>query len=196
VPAGLEERRFAVIDVGDQHTQDNAYFQAIIDQMKHGGNAALLHHLLNWDVSQVDLRKLPHTAALQETKIMSMQPVVKFWFERLWVGCLREEDGGWVGGVACDDFHSDYVAAAKKTGVNHHSTETELGIWLNKLVPTLLKKKKTILGQQRRCWVFPSLAACRVAFDERTGTPWAWPSDDHNEGGVLAYLSNLHSISE
>ena len=40
VPAGLEERRFGVLDAGDAKRGDTAYFAALIDQMEHGGYEA------------------------------------------------------------------------------------------------------------------------------------------------------------
>jgi hypothetical protein len=47
VPAGMEERRFAVLDVGEDRMQDHRYFAAIEKQMAAGGRAALLDYLLN-----------------------------------------------------------------------------------------------------------------------------------------------------
>jgi hypothetical protein len=46
VPAGLRERRFAVLDVGEDHIQDTKYFAAIDYEMTHGGAEALLYHFL------------------------------------------------------------------------------------------------------------------------------------------------------
>ena len=59
VPAGFRERRWAVFDIGEEHMQDHAYFAAIDQEMNNGGREALLHYLLNFDLSQVDLRNDP-----------------------------------------------------------------------------------------------------------------------------------------
>jgi hypothetical protein len=75
VPAGLRERRFAVLDVGEDHIQDVAYFTAIIGQLDKGGREALLHHLLRFDLASVDLWTIPKTAALLEQKVESMTPL-------------------------------------------------------------------------------------------------------------------------
>ena len=56
VPAGLEERRFATLDVGEGHIQDRAYFAGIDEQMDNGGREALLDYLLKFDLKGVDLR--------------------------------------------------------------------------------------------------------------------------------------------
>jgi hypothetical protein len=50
VPAGFDERRFAVLDVGEDHMQDKPYFAAIDDEMDNGGREALLHFLINFDL--------------------------------------------------------------------------------------------------------------------------------------------------
>ena len=59
VPAGFEERRFAVLDIGERHMQDHAYFAAIDAEMENGGREALLDHLLKFDLKSVDLRSNP-----------------------------------------------------------------------------------------------------------------------------------------
>jgi Family of unknown function (DUF5906) len=55
VPAGLEERRFLVLDVSDEHQQDHTYFKAIFEQMDNGGREALLYELMNLNISGVNL---------------------------------------------------------------------------------------------------------------------------------------------
>ena len=71
VPAGFKERRWAVFDIGEEHMQDHAYFAAIDEEMNNGGREALLYYLLNFDLSQVDLRTIPKTAALLDQQIES-----------------------------------------------------------------------------------------------------------------------------
>src|SRR5262249_26291796 len=56
VPAGMEERRFAVVDLGEAAIQNAEYFAAIDDEMANGGREALLDYLLRFDLSNVDLR--------------------------------------------------------------------------------------------------------------------------------------------
>ena len=69
VPAGAHERRFAVLEVSSARMQDNDYFGAIVTEMKNGGREALLDHLLNFDLTKVNLRRIPQTAALLEQKL-------------------------------------------------------------------------------------------------------------------------------
>ena len=67
VPAGLEERRFAVLDVGEACMQDHDYFGAIIEEMNNGGREALSDYLLKFDL-RINLRKIPKTKALLDQK--------------------------------------------------------------------------------------------------------------------------------
>jgi hypothetical protein len=76
VPAGFGERRFAVFDVGEGKIKNNDYFAAIDAEMNNGGREALLHHLLNFDLSRVKLREIPRTAALFEQIVDTATPVV------------------------------------------------------------------------------------------------------------------------
>ena len=52
-----------MIDVSESRKQDTTYFGEIAKQMENGGREALLHHLLHLDISDVDLRHTPKTAA-------------------------------------------------------------------------------------------------------------------------------------
>ena len=75
VPAGADARRYFMLDVSDAHMQDNPYFSAIARQMEKGGRAALLHYLLNCDISDFDIRAVPQTAALADQKTRSRRGV-------------------------------------------------------------------------------------------------------------------------
>ncbi len=68
VPAGLSERRFFVLDVGDERKQDIDYFKGIASDLKAGGYANLLHFLLTYDLTGFEPRHVPQTAALAEQK--------------------------------------------------------------------------------------------------------------------------------
>jgi hypothetical protein len=61
VPASSDERRYFVLDVGTGSQQNNEYFAAIQKQMDTGGSEALLELLLNMDLKDFDIRKVPQT---------------------------------------------------------------------------------------------------------------------------------------
>ena len=118
VPAGFKERRWAVFDMGEEHMQDHAYFAAIDHEMNNGGREALLHYLLNFDLSQVDLRTIPKTAALLDQQIESMTPEQAWWLETLMSGVLPPRPHGVNEPHVCpkDDLFERYVRHAQDTG--------------------------------------------------------------------------------
>ena len=72
VPAGIGERRFAVLDIGEDRMRDIAYLAAIDAEMDSGGREALLHFLESYDLGAVDLRAIAKTGALLDRKIASL----------------------------------------------------------------------------------------------------------------------------
>ncbi|WOG26278.1 DUF5906 domain-containing protein [Endozoicomonas sp. 8E] len=95
VPAGAEERRFLVLDVGNQHQQDAAYFEAISEQMNNGGLEALHHLLVTRDISSKNLRDVPKTDALLAQKEQSMEPAESWWYTCLHDGQLYPHNREW-----------------------------------------------------------------------------------------------------
>ena len=96
VPAGMEERRFCVLDVADTHMQDRAYFSAIEEEMNDGGREALLYELstVNW-IWYPDPAVIPQTAALLDQKLHSMTPIQKWWYGRLREGTQTSSIPTW-----------------------------------------------------------------------------------------------------
>ena len=104
VPASLDERRFAVFDVGNSRQQDSLYFDGLDRWYKGGGSAALLHYLRNFDLTNLNLRLVPQTMALQDQKLEALNNVNEWLLNCLQSGEMRQASvGGNVvqfGGVA------------------------------------------------------------------------------------------------
>jgi hypothetical protein len=70
VPAGLDERRFAVFDVSPAKIQDVSYFAAIHAELRAGGYQAMLHDLLALPLGDWHPRQhVPKTEALVENQL-------------------------------------------------------------------------------------------------------------------------------
>jgi hypothetical protein len=177
VPAGLEERRFFTLDVGEDHMQDNSYFKALINQMNNGGREALLDYLMQYDLKGVNLRKFPQTEALWEQKLQSMDDFQRFWMDKLMEGTIK---GYFSNGdseyMEKEKFYDEYIKHAKDEGQTRRGAATKVGMGLKKLVPNL---RTTEEGKRRKIkyWILPSLKVCREHFDGLLNYPCPWPDD-------------------
>ena len=179
IPAGLEERRFAVLDVGDGKRQDAAFFKALDDQMDNGGRAALLRYLMDFDLSDIPIRSIPETAALSDQRMASLSPEQHWWLDILMGGMLPGDAEG-TGTTEVSALFNHYLAQSQRLGINRRSWETSLGRALRKWVPGLKKDQRTVHtpgGTDRPMfYFFPSLAACRREFEKVVGGEW-WGSE-------------------
>ena len=181
VPAGLDERRFLVLDVNNDHKQDGKYFGALINQMESGGREAMLYDLRRSDLSTFKPREVPQTEALREQKILSMQPSEKWWFQKLDDGCLLPRHDSWQTVVERQALCQDFADVLGR-GVSAKAVATTLGIFLKKVLPGAYPRSFQRAGEElpglprrRRHWGFPSLEECRAYFDELTRTKHVWP---------------------
>ena len=177
ISAGGDERRYAVLDVSDCHQEDHAYFSTLESWLNSGGTNALLHCLLNYDISQVNLRSVPRTRALLDLKISSLQPVEAWWLDKLMAG-ETVPGRGWSDIVPVSDLHADYTT---ETGFRwNRSLETQFGRRLNQLIPGLRRARRMVNSRREYIYELPPLAECRQAFERFIGDTMDWPEDEES----------------
>ena len=99
VPAGMDERRFAVLEVDPRCAGDHDYFHEMQAELNDGGYAALLHDLLAFDLERINLRTIPKTTALLAQKERELDPIGAWWLDRLTAGSPAPRRRGM--GAAC-----------------------------------------------------------------------------------------------
>ncbi|MGA2026261.1 MAG: primase-helicase family protein, partial [Syntrophobacteraceae bacterium] len=124
IPAGLDERRFFVLEVSNAHQQDHKYFNALHDEMNNGGREAMLYDLLHMDLSGVNLRNVPQTQGLFEQKLLSADSVTKFWLSKLSQGAQLREDKDWNSFTETQKLYDEYVRYAQN--LKHASVECDV----------------------------------------------------------------------
>ena len=174
VPAAMDERRFAILDVGDDHRKDYAYFKAIDDQLDNGGREALLHHFLHLDINGINLREVPQTQGLVEQKLRSMTPEQSWWFDCLERGSIVCGSGDWPEWIATDTAYQSYVDHADSVGVRfRHDRPIFTRDHWKKIAPGIqARREASIYGYD-----IPSLPDCRAAFERIIGGNIDWPEE-------------------
>lgn len=182
VPAGMDERRFLVLDVKDDRQQDKAYFGALAQEMKNGGVEALMSWLGRYDYKGVELRTAPNTAALMGQKLRSLEPHAAFWLECLHQGSI---DGftPWPEYVRMREVHGLYLRFCQQSNVTRYPLTLRVFVDTlfgeRGLAPKSGMKKTWSKEKQFRQHRIPSLDECRDLFDKamKSSYPWEEPEN-------------------
>jgi hypothetical protein len=182
VPAALDERRFAVFDVGQAKQKNRAYFGAMWKELtddQYAGAGRLLDHFQRFDLSSIDLGIIPTTPALQEQKIHNLDSEEAWLLDLLQDGILPGDETG-CGCCPRAILHDAYVDHAKRVGFARRSTATRLGMFLRRAlidqkgVPLVKDQRPQIDEGREYQYAFPSLTACREAFARTLHEPIDW----------------------
>ena len=175
-PASLDdERRAFVLDVSGKRIGDRSYFDAISEELEAGGWAAMLADLLEAPLGAHPSVGVPETEALTSQKLISMDAVGSWWLERLRDGWLDGADGDWEDGPVTVPRQCLQVSLRGSFNrLDPRAASTRLGMDLRRLVPGLVTSRPLEAdGRRGRCYLFPSLADCRAAFEAQAGSvPW------------------------
>lgn len=189
IPVGRKERRFLVLDVSDVKAQQHDWFARIADQMDNGGREALLHYLLQYDISEFNVRAVPQTEELRKQQRMGLSHTEAWWKKQLEDGSL----GGmvWSEAVLRDRLFKHYYEKAQEERVQRPLNNQALGIWLHDNVRGIHTMRRDVkidvdtgngfyaekvLPRQYH-YVFPSLDECRAQWEAKWGKE-DWPETE------------------
>ena len=134
VPAAWDARRFFVLEVSSAHANDHLYFAAIWEEMANGGYEAMLHDLMNLDLTFFNVRKVPETEGLRAQRKLSMSIPEAWWTDVLHRGYvyrsklgLEDHFAEWHAQVSTEVLFASYellkgptrAASAEQRGVRH-----------------------------------------------------------------------------
>ena len=197
VPSSGDERRYFVLDVGEDKKQDLAYFKALREAMRNGGRESLLHFLLTLDISEFEVRDVPQTQALQTQKVLSLALEEAWWLERLTDGRTTASHPEWSQSLPKAVLYADYLRFCEAQRAFRRATPTALGMFLGKIMPG-----KYPIGIQRVAelprqdeyghevfvkervyhYDLPSLDECREHWCRMFGR-FEWPAEEADTGG-------------
>lgn len=176
VPATEDERRFFVLEVGDEQKQNGAYFAAIDAQMLNGGLEAMLFDLMRFDYSKLDLRNPPMTAALADQIEQGLETNARWLLDVLSDGAIPDD-------FSHTEFEKplahDQPTAIPTTNVYEHYLEfcrthkrrADSVSLFGKFLASkgILKKRLGPKNSRVQKYVFSPLGAMRKAFTDEYG---------------------------
>lgn len=182
-PAAEDERRYAVFRMGEKKKQDHAYFGAIDRYLKRGGYEYLMKVFLEFDLSKVDVTKIPVTEALLTQKFETLSPV-----HRWWLNCLNEgtvlgasTEDGWPDVIGKEDFYRAFKDSSegreKKFLIGRRTMGTHFMRQVCPSANTRFRPRGSD-GRQVNCYKLPRLEIARKEFDRFMGQPVDWPPMD------------------
>lgn len=194
VPAGLDERRFFVLEVGEAHKQDHDYFRGLKDDLDAGGLENLLYFLLTRNLNDYNVRGVPQTTALMEQKILSMDPETEWFYEMLWEGRVLKEQQDWPLKVPAELLYDEYIRRMDQQRRTYRLNPTSFGRFLSHVMPKGEPRKvrelvdipytnpetgmHTVVKRRGYVYYLPTLVACRKHWDKYFGGPFEWPAPE------------------
>ncbi|MDR6657569.1 hypothetical protein J2W51_000111 [Tardiphaga robiniae] len=181
VPAGLDERRFCVLDVHPRCAQNTEYFREMQTELDAGGRQRLLHDLLEFDLESVNLRRIPRTRALLDQKLRSLDSVDSYWFGRLWEGTTTTDSGEWHPQIPTSVLFQDYVKVSTQIGERRRQTSSQFGERIIRLGARKIRPASAAQdGSAQRPYFYslPELAEARKIFEGLLSQSADWPPLD------------------
>ncbi|MEI8363800.1 MAG: primase-helicase family protein, partial [Betaproteobacteria bacterium] len=169
VPAGVDERRFAVCTVSESRKGDVAYFKSLANWASDGGIAALLDYLLKYDLQGFNVRTPPDSKGLRSQKIMSLDPAARWIMSRLEIGALVGDE--WKQETSASSMVSNFCDHQHLNAYERRRAETQLGNTVRKIFPEVKKvrlRSSGVRGYVYRLGV-DSLQEARTMFEKYVG---------------------------
>lgn len=173
VPATADERRYAVLDVGESRREDHKFFGKMRDGLDAGGYSLLLDYFMKYDYSDVNLRKAPTTTGLLDQKITSLSFLSEWWFQ-----CLRDGrvpiafEDNWPTQIRTPDLRDQLLAFARKK--NSHARlphEKQIG---KDVRPFGLIRQRENTEERLYYYSVPELDEAREMFNVYIGQEVEW----------------------
>jgi len=168
-PVSLTDRRYFVLDVSNSRKNDHDFFKQLIYEQNNGGREALLQVLMDFDLSDFEVRSIPETPARLDQKFLSMKMIQKWWFD-----VLCDEDFT-IGEKVLDlENYNRIVISNLKTSFEEYAKEhnPKHRLWtvqnfcgqFRKLVSNVEVKRS---GSVPREYQFPSINECKLYFADK-----------------------------
>jgi hypothetical protein len=171
-----DDRRFLFIRLSSVHKQDQIYFDAVNDALDDDAViAAMMHDLLNLDLTDFKIRKRPLTEEHLSQRLQSLGGFERYWYEVLQSGMLDRftewDKPRFISTKHLTDFYKDYD---KNAGRYNPIQQQHIASTLKSICPSAIQARKKVLNIQERGYDLPDIKLARKEFETMLGTSVEW----------------------
>jgi hypothetical protein len=181
-----DNRRMFYLKVSEQFKGNRKYWDSLYAAISFGEVEAMVHDLMQLDLSSFDIRNRPESTELLAQKIESLPPFERFWFDCLWRGqsCrlnsiykeLRYEDWRLGGFWPTQDLLDCYLFIAKSAQRYQSVTFKNIADSLEKICPSAKRSRKSESGSRSWGYDLPTIEVARKEFEKYLGgSAVGWP---------------------
>ncbi len=171
-----DDRRFVFVRLSSVHKQDQVYFDAVNDALDDDAViAAMMHDLMNLDLTGFNIRKRPQTEEHLNQRLQSLGGFERYWYEVLQSGMF---DGYQQWDVP--QFRSTQILIDKfkeydkNAGRYNPIQQQQISSTLKAICPSAVASRKKISNKQERGYELPNIDVARKDFEMMLGTSVNW----------------------
>lgn len=167
-----DDRRDFTLRVSDAKKGDFEYWGKLNHEIENGGVEAMAHDLLQMDLTGFNVRSKPNTGELLEQKLMSLDPIPRWWHDYLLEGGMGDNKG-WPDFISTSTIIAGIVEIAGNRLYQKPSGLT-VSNEMAKLCPSAEKAQRKERFERARGYSLPPLEQARAEFEAYIGGPVKW----------------------
>ncbi len=199
-----DDRRFLFLRISSARQGDSQYFtklaKAIQDENVIG---AMVHDLLQLDISKFNVRNRPKTKEHLSQKLQSLTGFERYWYELLTTGILSQDQ---YSATRWND--PDFVSTNEfircfrqydKNAERYRTTQSHVvSACIDKFCPSAIKTRRKSGGIQGRGYHLPHIDIARQEFDKAMGggVDWGWEVGEDTAQGCPFTDDELDAMRE
>jgi Toprim domain/Family of unknown function (DUF5906) len=161
-PLALSEnnRRFLTLHVSSSKQKDHGYFGALNHELNNSGAEAFFHYLLNTDISEFEVRKMPTDNTRFNSTIDMSEALLQWIYQGL-------NDGNWKTTIPKMDFFSEFKDWCTEQGLTPGYTSSTFGKRLHEIFQqkNISESRLTTGNNRKYYYIFASIEQCRKDFE-------------------------------
>lgn len=159
-----DDRRFFVLKVSDAKKENYEYFKAIREELDNNGYPALLHDLLNEDLSSFNPRSFPESDEAFKIKLLSTNSCTRYIYEALITGYFDENlTYKWCSIMSKQVIYFYYKKWCLSNGESSVPNNT-FGMYLKKIFPSMSTSRLSQGGKRVYAHHIPQIKFARDRF--------------------------------